>query len=135
MFCSSNRYYIRGVEEEEMFGKYTEKFNSISPIPPQTAPFDRGRTQAVSGARVNFTGEKWFLSLLTIDRPNLGVVSPRISVKKGFHSGFVKEHLLQFLRYWNSYSSRAQRVKKDVKILVIFFEENQCFSKAIELER
>ncbi|GBN37753.1 hypothetical protein AVEN_80110-1 [Araneus ventricosus] len=49
-------------------------FNPTSPIPPQTAPFDSFRTRAVSGAFVNFTGEKWFLSLWTIDLPNLGVV-------------------------------------------------------------
>ncbi|GBN45227.1 hypothetical protein AVEN_174496-1 [Araneus ventricosus] len=49
-------------------------FNPMSPIPPQTALFDSSRTRVVSGALVNFTGEKLFLSLLTIDLPNLGVV-------------------------------------------------------------
>ncbi|GBN31905.1 hypothetical protein AVEN_125755-1 [Araneus ventricosus] len=49
-------------------------FNPMSPKPPQTAPFDRGRTQPVSGTWVNFKGEKWFISLLPIDSPNLGVV-------------------------------------------------------------
>ncbi|GBM32980.1 hypothetical protein AVEN_263476-1 [Araneus ventricosus] len=31
--------------------------------------------------------------------------------KAGFHPVFVNENLLQFLRYWNSHSSRVQRVK------------------------
>ncbi|GBM98315.1 hypothetical protein AVEN_62349-1 [Araneus ventricosus] len=91
-----------------------EEVNSVSPKPSQTAPFDRDRTQAVFDARVNFTGEKCFLSLCTIDRPNLGAVLLEfLQRKEGFHSVFVNENLLQFLRYWNSHSSRVQRVNTD----------------------
>ncbi|GBM35997.1 hypothetical protein AVEN_78093-1 [Araneus ventricosus] len=70
----------------------------MSPNTPQTAPCDRGPTQAVSGASVNFTREKWFLSLLTSDCRNLGVVLLEFLYRKeGFHSVFVNEDILQFL--------------------------------------
>ncbi|GBM36243.1 hypothetical protein AVEN_71950-1 [Araneus ventricosus] len=98
-----------------LLGTTFSVINSMSPIPPQTALFDRGRTQAVSGARVNFTGEKQFLSLLTIDRPNLGVVLLEFLYRKeGYNSVFVKENLLQFFRYWNSHSSRVQSVNTEL---------------------
>ncbi|GBL79786.1 hypothetical protein AVEN_69444-1 [Araneus ventricosus] len=111
--------------------------NSMSSDPPQTGPFDRDRTQTVAGARVNFTREKLFISLLTIDRPNLGVVLLEfLSRKEGFHSVSVNENLLQFLRYWNSHFSRVQKVNAVLQCNSTVFKQHlEKNGKQFEHER
>ncbi|GBN98590.1 hypothetical protein AVEN_191654-1 [Araneus ventricosus] len=70
-------------------------FNPLRPIPPQTASFDTRRTQAVSGAWVNFT-EK--ISSFVCRQL---IVQPRMSSSWNFcreREDFMNENLLQFQR-------------------------------------
>ncbi|GBL90025.1 hypothetical protein AVEN_178419-1 [Araneus ventricosus] len=55
--CIANNQYVCLPVSKMPHPSERSLINSLSPKPPQTDPFDRGRTREVSGACVNFTGE------------------------------------------------------------------------------